>query len=182
MRIISGRWRRRTLPITAIDGLRPTGDRVRETLFNWLMPYTPSASVLDLFSGTGALGLEALSRGAGFVQFIELHKQAAEQLRQNLLSLDAELESYRLHCGDAMQWLEIKQDRPFDLVFVDPPFQAKQWDLCCALLNSTKILSPEALIYVESPVETKLNMPQNWRRFRSLKAGNVQAQLFSVDL
>lgn len=180
MRIISGKWRRRMLPILDADGLRPTGDRVRETLFNWLAPDIHNARVLDVFSGSGALGLEALSRGANFVQFIEANTHVAQQLRTNLATLEASPSSFDLHQGDALDWLEQQNQAAFDIVFIDPPFAGDYWAQCISLLNQAQRLASEALIYVESPIETKLLVPQNWQSLRSLHAGQVQAQLFEL--
>lgn len=181
VRIISGQWRRRNLPILDLQGLRPTGDRVRETLFNWLMPVIAESRVLDLFAGTGALGLEAMSRGANFVHFVEKHPDAAKQLQSNLHTLNANQHSYQLSNTDALSWLARSSGEPFDLIFLDPPFADGLWKDCCDLIAKNRLLAPEALIYVESPLETKLITPINWHPHRSLKTGNIHAQLFEVE-
>lgn len=162
------------------DGLRPTGDRIRETLFNWLTPHLAGARVLDLFAGTGALGLEALSRGAQFVQFTESNPAILKQLHANLVELNASKDEYTLSCSDALQWLQRYEGPAFDLLFIDPPFAKGYWQQCCELLESSQALKPEALIYVESTLETKLMPPPNWQIFRELNAGAVAAKLYEV--
>ena len=181
IRIIGGKWRRRTLPVIDLDGLRPTGDRVRETLFNWLMPHITGARALDAFAGTGALGLEALSRGADYVQFIEHDAKAAKQLAANLTAVEAGRDAYQLTRGDALNWLGQYQGPAFDLIFLDPPFEQAYWDDCCAQLSRAGCLSDDALIYVETPTETKLNVPPLWQSHRQLKAGQVMAHLFKLQ-
>lgn len=178
MRIISGKWRRRNLPVGDAQGLRPTGDRVRETLFNWLSPYVHGARCLDLFAGTGALGLEALSRGAAFVQFAENALPTAKQLSINLDTLKADSTEYALNIGDGLQWLNDFSGDAFDLVFLDPPFADTLWQNCCDLLDTKGALAQEALIYVESPSETKIKVPNHWHELKALKAGSVSARLF----
>ncbi|WP_096085576.1 16S rRNA (guanine(966)-N(2))-methyltransferase RsmD [Agaribacterium haliotis] len=178
IRIIAGQWRRRLLPVCELDGLRPTGDRVRETLFNWLATELYGAACLDLYAGSGALGLEALSRGAGFVQFIETHSQAASQLKDNLLTLKAEPDRWQLYNGDAVTWLKQQHNKEFKLVFVDPPFAAELWQTSLTALVEQKLLADEALIYVESPNETKFELPEGFVVHKQLKAGAVTVQLF----
>lgn len=142
LRIIGGEWRSRRLRFPAIDGLRPTMDRVRETLFNWLQFDIEGARVLDAFAGSGALGLEALSRGAKEVVFLEKNPKAALQLKDNLKTLQAP--NAQVWAGDALQWLSDNPE-PYDLVFLDPPFG--QQLLQPALQQLT--LLPGALVYVE---------------------------------
>lgn len=191
VRILGGRWRRRTLPVADAEGLRPTGNRIRETLFNWLMPYLHQARCLDLYAGTGALGLEALSRGAAFVQFIESHAPTHQALKQNLLTLDADKTEYVLTHNDALRVLSDLQNSDsknsdqnstlFDLVFLDPPFQENLWQKSMDLLASSPAISNDALIYVERPRETKINTPSIWREHRSLNAGKINATLYVLD-
>lgn len=181
VRIIGGKWRRRALPVVEADGLRPTGDRVRETLFNWLAPHIDGARALDAFAGTGVLGLEALSRGAAFVQFVEYNPNVAKQLSSNLSSLNLSPEEYRLACNDTIQWLDRYEGPPFDLVFLDPPFDQAFWSRCCSQLDREGRLTNNALIYVETPLETKLNVPPEWHHFRQLKAGQIIAHLFKLE-
>lgn len=169
------------LPVHDAEGLRPTGDRIRETLFNWLTAEIHGRRCLDLFAGTGALGLEALSRGAEFVQFIEKHQQAAHQLKDNLLNLKAPNASWQLHHGDTLQWLEQTKEKGFDLVFLDPPFAADLWQQTLDALINKQLLANEALIYVESPNETKIQAPSGFSIHKQLKAGSVDVQLYRFN-
>lgn len=171
LRIIGGQWRSRKLPIPSVEGLRPTSDRLRETLFNWLAPDIHGAHCIDMFAGTGALGIEALSRGAASCQFIEFNRNAADQLAQNLSLLKAEQAS--VFRGSALDW---KGPQRFDIAFIDPPFAKDFWQ--AASQHIDLYLQDEALIYVESPRDQQLQLPQHWREHKSSKAGNVQAQLF----
>lgn len=148
VRIIGGRWRGTRLPVADATGLRPTSDRVRETLFNWLQPMLPGARVLDLFSGSGALGLEALSRGARESLLVERDAKLAESLRQTVARLHAEAEA-RVVVADAPAFLRAPLHGRFDLVLVDPPFAANLWPAVFAALPPW--LADDAWLYVESP-------------------------------
>jgi 16S rRNA (guanine966-N2)-methyltransferase len=153
VRIIGGRWRGTRLPVADVAGLRPTSDRVRETLFNWLQPALPGARVLDLFAGSGALGLEALSRGAGEALLVERDRDAAESLRQTIARLHAEAEA-RVVAADALAFLRAPLQGRFDIVFVDPPFAANLWPAAFAALPAW--LAEEAWLYVESPAAIEI--------------------------
>ncbi len=145
LRIIGGLWRGRKLSFPDVDGLRPTGDRIRETLFNWLAPDMQGAHCLDLFSGSGALGLEALSRGADSSLLLEKHPTAARQLKDNLQLLKAD--NGRVEQVDSLQWLNSAQvSHRFDIVFIDPPFALDLWDEVVAVLESRNWLADEAVI------------------------------------
>jgi 16S rRNA (guanine966-N2)-methyltransferase len=148
IRIIGGRWRGTRLPVADMDGLRPTSDRVRETLFNWLAPVLPGARVLDLFAGSGALGLEALSRGASEALLVERDPGLAESLRRTVARLQAGAEA-QVAAADASAFLRAPLHGRFDLVFVDPPFAANLWPAAFAALPPW--LADEAWLYVESP-------------------------------
>ncbi len=149
VRIIGGEWRRRWLPVPAAEGLRPTADRVRETLFNWLMPHLPGARCLDLFAGTGVLGLEALSRGA-------THNAALLQVGDRATLVQAE----------ALQFLQTRASSPFDIIFLDPPFaSALMADVMPLLVRSW--LAPHALVYLEFPRGgAGIALPEGWRMMR----------------
>ena len=147
VRIIGGRWRGTRLPVADMAGLRPTSDRVRETLFNWLAPMLPGARVLDLFAGSGALGLEALSRGAREALLVERDAKLAESLWQTVARLHAEGET-QVVVADALAFLRAPRGR-FDLVFLDPPFAANLWPAAFAALPPW--LADDAWVYVESP-------------------------------
>jgi 16S rRNA (guanine966-N2)-methyltransferase len=148
LRVIGGRWRGRKLRFPAAEGLRPTPDRVRETLFNWLAPTLPGARCLDLFAGSGALGFEALSRGAAGVAFVERDPAVVRHLRETLALLEAA--GGEVIPGDAGAFLG-GQARPFDVVFLDPPFDAEVVPACLARLVSGGWLAPGARVYVEQP-------------------------------
>ena len=148
IRIIGGAWRGRRLPVAVAEGLRPTPDRVRETLFNWLAPRIEGARCLDLFAGTGALGLEALSRGAAHVQFVERDRQAIASLRAALDTLVAGARATLVQ-GDALA-LTLSPPAP-DIVFIDPPFAAELHGP--ALDRVLAALPGHAQIYVEYPAQ-----------------------------
>ena len=178
LRIIAGQWRGRKLPFPDQPGLRPTPDRVRETLFNWLQPTIEGAHCLDLFTGSGALGLEALSRGAAEATLIDSSKLVVQQLHQNLTLLNAK--NARLVLASAPQWLEQQQveSARFDLVFLDPPFRQGMLESCCRLLEQKALLSERAQIYIEVERELKiLDIPDNWQILRHKDSGQVSSYL-----
>ncbi len=178
VRIIGGTYRGRKLPVPDLPGLRPTGDRIRETLFNWLQARLPGAACLDLFAGSGALGLEAASRGAGRVVMLERAGVAAQQLRANVELLEARLAQVRE--VDAVSWLQ-EPGEPFDIVFLDPPFAEDLLGTCCELLQRNGWLKPEALIYIETDAGKGLPvLPEGWQVLREKKAGQVSYYLISV--
>ncbi len=181
LRIIGGSWRGRKLSFPNVEGLRPTGDRIRETLFNWLAPDIQGARCLDLFAGSGALGLEALSRGAGFSLLVEKHPLALQQLKHNLILLNAS--TGRAEQQDTLTWLaKGNTDTPFDLVFIDPPFALNLWDSVANHLEQGNWLASEALIYVEAPQNTPLNLPSHWLLHRDKQAGHVNYRLYYRQL
>jgi 16S rRNA (guanine966-N2)-methyltransferase len=172
LRIVGGQWRGRRLPIADLPGLRPTPDRVRETLFNWLMPILPGARCLDLFAGTGALGLEALSRGAGEAVLVERSEMAARQIGANLLALGAE--HAELAQSDALDWLE-GSARAFDIVFLDPPFATEMLAPACERLAQRGWLAPSARVYLECSAKTEFpSLPHGWDLLRERTAGAVR--------
>jgi 16S rRNA (guanine966-N2)-methyltransferase len=178
VRVIAGRWRRRTVPVLSRNGLRPTPDRVRETLFNWLAPYVRDARCLDLFAGTGALGLEALSRGAAHCTFVEEDPSVANHLRTQLRHLG--VQDGTVVCKDALSLLAERPliGAPVDIVFVDPPFHTECQLEVLALLANSGGLSTDALIYVESASEIPDSLGANWQRLRAKQAGQVRYHLF----
>jgi 16S rRNA (guanine966-N2)-methyltransferase len=179
LRIIAGSWKGRRIRFMS-DGIRPTGDRIRETLFNWLDPWIRDANCLDMFAGTGALGLEALSRGAASVLLVEKNRQAAQRLKQNIALLDAI--AGRVITGDARK-LDYASHGPFDIVFLDPPFDSpggKNSELSnlCTLLESAGCLSTDAHIYIESARQSEWpELPPNWEVIRDRAAGQVRYAL-----
>ncbi len=178
LRIIGGQWRSRKLVFPNNPQLRPTSDRVRETLFNWLQNDIHGARCLDLFAGSGALGLEALSRGASHCTFVETHKQTLQQLRHNLTLLNSE-QATTLHM-DGISYLQ-KNTIPFDIVFIDPPFSLNLWQPCLNLLSTPQSLSRNAKIYIESPGrQSPLHLDSNWKVHREKTAGDVNYRLISL--
>ncbi len=174
VRIIGGEWRGTRLPVAGRDGLRPTSDRVRETLFNWLQPILPGARVLDLFAGTGALGLEAVSRGASEAVLVERDPQLADGLRELAAKLPGG-ERIRVVCADALTWLQAAPDG-FDLAFVDPPFAADLWAPALAALDSR--LAASAWLYVESPRGPVATPGPTWRLHREGETREVRYALY----
>jgi 16S rRNA (guanine966-N2)-methyltransferase len=183
LRIIGGRFRGRRLPVPDEPGLRPTPDRVRETLFNWLTPVIEGARCLDPFAGSGALGLEAASRGAASVVLIERSEPAARRLRGAIHVLGA--------CGvevihaDALRWLDPPPGRggagPFDLVFLDPPFAAGLLDRACQLLDRNHWLEPGSRVYLETAAAQGFPpLPDGWELIRDRRAGQVRFGLVLV--
>lgn len=181
IRLIGGTYRRRLLPVIDSPGLRPTPDRVRETLFNWLGLHVAGANVLDLFSGTGALGLEALSRGARHVHVVEQQPRVAERLRENIATLEATAQA-TVHVQDAVRWLQQPVPQPFGLVFLDPPFHKGLATPCCQLLEERGWLTDDAFIYLEIEAELSFTPPPHWQLHRETRAGESHGLLFQRRL
>lgn len=178
VRIIAGKWRSRVLTFPSVDGLRPTGDRIRETLFNWLAPNIVGANCLDLFSGSGALCFEALSRGAADCLALEQSPKALAALTENKVLLAAA--ELTLRRTDTVAYLRNSPDKPFDIVFVDPPFDLNLLTETCALLEDNHWLTADSLIYCElSARHNSFAPPPNWRIERSKAAGGVNYLLYS---
>ena len=176
IRIIAGKHRGRKLPVIMSDGLRPTTDRVKETVFNWLMPYINQSTCLDCFAGAGSLGFEALSRGAKKVTLIELDKNAARQLQQNKALLKAE--SVDIHHTSALDFLATPSTSKFDLVFIDPPFRKGLAKQAIELLENNW-LADNALIYIEMENENdQLSIPDNWSLLKEKSTGQVSYRLY----
>ncbi len=172
LRIVGGRWRGRRLPFPSVEGLRPTPDRIRETLFNWLQGMVDGARCLDLFAGSGALGLEALSRGAAEILLVERDARVATNLRNQLRLLGAEGQG-RVVQGDALTVLA-GLGQPHQLVFLDPPFRQGLIAPCLQQLAAGGWLAAGAWVYVESEAElTFPPLPAPWEIFRQRTAGQV---------
>jgi len=177
LRIIGGQWRGRKLSFPAVDGLRPTGDRIRETLFNWLAPELAGARCLDVFAGSGALGLEALSRGASYSLLLERDHLAAQSLRNNLQLLKAS--AGHLVQTDSLHYLrQGNSGEPFNLVFIDPPFALNLWAGVIDALEQGHWLAEDASLYIEMPRNQLIATPPNWRLHRDKQAGQVSYRLY----
>lgn len=172
LRIIGGRWRGLRITFPSLPALRPSPDRVRETLFNWLQPAIVDARCLDLFAGSGALGIEALSRGAAHVDFVDSEPQIGRHLRETLQRLGGA--DAAVHAIDAARFLEQSSESGYDIVFLDPPYAADLLPEICARLASPGRLAPQALIYLECPADRPLPpLPAGWQIHRSKRAGQV---------
>lgn len=184
-RIIAGKWRGRKIRFDDAEGLRPTTDRIRETVFNWLQAYLPNSNCLDCFAGSGALGFEALSRGADKVVFVEHNKNSVAKLKKNIQGLDAD-NAVVIH-DDALHWLQViimeEGGDPeiipkFDLVFLDPPFRTETLEQVSNLLNRSGCLAVDALIYVEHAVDDIVELPEDWACLKQKQSGQVVYSLF----
>ncbi|OKY25611.1 16S rRNA (guanine(966)-N(2))-methyltransferase RsmD [Thalassotalea sp. PP2-459] len=176
IRIIAGKHRGRKLPVINADGLRPTTDRVKETVFNWLMPYMNDSKCLDCFSGAGSLGFEAISRGATRVDMLELNKHAATQLTKNKALLVAD--NCHIHHVDSLSFLAQPVTETFNIIFIDPPFRQQLLPKVIMLLQKGW-LAPDALIYVEQELDnTTMTIPEDWQLVKEKIAGQVKYQLF----
>lgn len=170
VRIIAGAWRSRRLSFPASAGLRPTPDRVRETVFNWLMPQIPGASSLDLFAGSGAFGFEALSRGAAGAVLVEKQAEVVAALQESRTQLKAQ--ACEIVHADALQWLR-GPAQAFDILFVDPPYASGLLGPCIELLETQPWVKPNGLVYMEAPQGEMLALPASWQLLRSKSAGQV---------
>ena len=177
IRLISGKWRGKKLPVKNKEGLRPTTDRTKETLFNWLMHDIRDANCLDCFSGSGSLAFEALSRYANSALLLERDKQVVQQLKENLETL--KVNNANVIETDSIQYLQQTATQKFDIIFIDPPFNKGLVCPCCAALEKNEYLMDSALIYIE--MESQLNsveIPNNWQLLKEKKTGQVTYQLY----
>ena len=175
VRIIGGQWRNSKLTVPDSPGLRPTSDRVRETLFNWLMPKLPGAHVLDLFAGSGALGLEALSRGAASATLVERDPKLAAAIGAAVQRFGA-TEQADVQAADARTWLERVPAQRYDIAFVDPPFADGLWDHVLARLPAH--LSDDAWLYVESTPQAHAEPGAGWQLHREGSTREVRYALY----
>jgi len=175
VRIIGGRWRGRKLRFPPVPGLRPSPDRIRETLFNWLAPELPGSSCLDLFAGSGALGIEALSRGASDVTLVERDARAVSALRQHAQALGAA--GLQICQADVITFLQ-RPAKAVDIVFLDPPFRSQWYEKICQTLTLENWLKPSASVYVEMPRGLQFTHPPGWSLHRRQNAGEVQGDLY----
>ena len=180
-RIIAGKWRGRKMKFDDAEGLRPTTDRIRETVFNWLQPYLSQSRCLDCFAGSGVLGFEALSRGAQELVFIEQNVNTIKCLKDNVRTLT--IDNVTINHQDALSWLQsaatntaLKQK--FDLVFLDPPFHSDLLEKSSVLLDRSGCLADDAIIYVEHAVDADVALPDNWICLKEKSSGQVSYKLF----
>lgn len=183
LRIIGGEWRGRKLRFPDAPNLRPTPDRVRETVFNWLAPIIQGARCLDLFAGSGALGLEALSRGAAFTTFVDNHKKVIQALHNHLDLLKANDRAEVLNF-DGIKFLSHDnfintEARVYDVVFLDPPYHLDLMEKVVPLLEENNCLSDNAMLYLEIEKRQSLpELPVNWKKLKEKTAGEVSYFLF----
>ncbi len=176
VRIIGGCWRGRRVAVPEAADLRPTGDRIRETLFNWLAPVIEGAHCLDLFAGSGALGLEAASRGAARVVMLDRDRGVVAQLQKTISDWGGG--NVEILCADALHWLATAAPAAFDVVFLDPPFRLDGLPECCRLLSSRGWLKPGAWIYLETARRADMpQLPPGWDIRRDKIAGEVRYML-----
>ena len=171
IRIIGGKWKGRKINFPEQLDVRPTGNKTRETLFNWLHGELFDAKCLDLFSGSGALGLEALSRGAKYVRFVEKNNETAGYIKKSLSEFEKEVTGEEVICADAIEWIR-KNNEVFDIVFIDPPFNGDQIYEICQKVEAAAMA--KRLIYLEwhSDIDSSL-LPEKWNLLKQKKSGSV---------
>lgn len=177
IRIIGGKWRGRKLPVLNAEGLRPTTDRIKETLFNWLMPVIRHAHCLDCYAGSGALGFEALSRGAATVMMLEKNRSVYRQLKDVAQKLSTD--NLTIVETDALVYLDSHANMPFNIIFIDPPYGKGLASRTLSQLEHNHWLAEESWIYIETEQDqSPLTIPENWQLYREKQAGQVTYRLF----
>ena len=176
LRLIGGKWRGRKLSFPSTPGLRPTGDRLRETLFNWLQTEIVGSHCLDAFAGSGAIGFEALSRGAETVVMLDTHAEVIRQLKDNAAHLQTQAAT--ILQLEASEYLK-KNTISFDLIFLDPPFAANLLPSTLALLRSSQSIQPTSLVYVECSRDAALDLSA-WQIRKEKSSGQVKMYLLQV--
>lgn len=178
VRVIGGRWKGTSIAVPPIPGLRPTPDRIRETLFNWLQPHIMGACCLDLFAGSGILSIEALSRGAARALAVDCQRGSVDAMTAVRSRLDAQCLEVRLERTE--RFLEARTGDTFDIVFIDPPFELGIHRSICMRLQEFGWLTPDALVYIEAPRDENVVTPASWSELKHKQAGNVAYALFHV--
>lgn len=176
LRIIAGKYKSRRLSFNAVEGLRPTADAIRETLFNWLAQDIHQAKCLDVFAGSGALGFEALSRGAAHCTFLEKRDKAVQSLQQNAVLLECRQQLTLIHT-DSLKWLNQPQTA-FDLIFLDPPFGMGFIEQAIDCIEQNALLLPDGMLYLEMGRQEKVSLSEHWQPIKSKTAGQVTFGLF----
>ncbi len=181
VRVISGIWRSRWVEFEEQDGLRPTPNRLRETLFNWLQPYIPGSYVLDLFAGSGVLGFEALSRGAANVVAVEKNPVVVKRIQQQSVQLNAK--DFEIFQENALLWIRrFQPQKPFDGVFVDPPFELNLWGDVLEALHRPGLLAEHSWVYVERPRKVELDFwALGFSVLKDTTAGDVHISLLTLQ-
>ena len=176
LRVIGGEWRGRKLDFPSLEGLRPTTDRVRETAFNWLAPRLQGARCLDMFAGSGALGIEALSRGADWCDFIDNQAAVVKNIAAHLITLNA-TDRGRVTQTSGIQW---SSDRPYDIVFIDPPFDLALCEQALNHLLEARLLTEDGRVYLElGRSQTLPSLAPHWDCLRDKQAGDVRYLLLA---
>lgn len=179
LRVIAGQWRGRVIQFKPGPGVRPTPDRVRETVFNWLRPRIEGAHCLDLFAGSGLLGIEALSQGAKSSTFLDNSKQNIQTLRKNLAHLNSPHNA--IYHTDTLKWLQTPSPQlRYDIVFVDPPFHQNFVSPCCQLLKDNHWLAQQATLYLETEPDYTLELPESWSLLKQKKHGQTMSYLIET--
>lgn len=178
IRIISGRFRGRKLPVLDVQGLRPTTDRNKEMLFSWLMTYTSGASCLDAFAGSGGLGFEALSRYAASCTFIELDKNVAKKLADNIQLLGLSAQQAKIIQGNTVDSLSTLS-QPYDLIFLDPPFNQNLLPQTLARIVDQSLLAIDGVIYIECEAGCKdYAVPENWQLIKEKRSSQILTRVY----
>lgn len=177
LRIIGGSWRSRIITFKDAPGLRPTPSRVRETLFNWLRNDIPGSHCLDLFAGSGALGFEALSRGAKRSVFVDSNPDTCRELRLNQSKLKSD--SLEIITQDSFDFIR-STTQQFDIIFVDPPFRDNLATVVCMALANSTLVHSNSIIYVETAIDAVFSPPESWLLLKQNSAGEVQYSLFTI--
>ena len=178
VRIISGKHRGRRLKFADVPGLRPSTDRVRETVFSWLGYQWEGARCLDLFAGSGAFGFECLSRGAAYVEFVDIHQRVTDDLMVTAQNLGAPREQWKVVCCDALDYLTTARDKPFDLIFVDPPYNTRWNQAVFEMLISRGWLAGDALVYNEISSTKMVPIFEKLELKKSKKSGGSNISLY----
>ncbi|MBF0264971.1 MAG: 16S rRNA (guanine(966)-N(2))-methyltransferase RsmD [Gammaproteobacteria bacterium] len=179
IRIIGGEWRGRKVKFASEKGLRPTLDRVRETLFNWLQADINQANCLDLFSGSGALSFEALSRGAKQVDIVEINSTSAQLIRDNLAKFNCQHANVFLQSAQEFIKQQTVKSQAYDIVFLDPPFNQALLVPICLSLDNSSLIQTNTIIYIESEVQLDIGkLPENWQCYREKQTKNLSYYLF----
>lgn len=176
IRIIGGTLRGSRIEVPHSAGLRPTPNRVRETLFNWLQPIIQGSRCLDLFSGSGANAIEALSRGASSAVLVERDRALAQRLRDNIARL--KINNADVVCADALRWLQNEPRQAFDVVFMDPPFALDVAATAARRLEEGHWLAADAMMYIEIPSDHSIELPDHWQLHRQGRAGALGYTLY----